>query len=67
MSMYGKNHYNIVISLQLIKINGKKKVKVNAFTVTGSSFAEKLLIQLKTQTGYQCHQVVLRGIQCDST
>ena len=23
--MYGKNHYNIVISLQLIKINGKKK------------------------------------------
>ena len=25
MSMYGKNHYNIVISLQLIKINGKKK------------------------------------------
>ena len=27
MSMYGKNHYNIVISLQLIKINGKKKNK----------------------------------------
>ena len=29
MSMYGKNHYNIckVISLQLIKINGKKKLK----------------------------------------
>ena len=25
MSMYGKNHYNIVISLQLIKTNGKKK------------------------------------------
>ena len=25
MSMYGKNHYTIVISLQLIKINGKKK------------------------------------------
>ena len=23
--MYGKKHYNIVISLQLIKINGKKK------------------------------------------
>ena len=23
MSMYGKNHHNIVISLQLIKINGK--------------------------------------------
>ena len=25
MSMYDKNHYNIVISLQLIKINEKKK------------------------------------------
>ena len=25
MSMYGKNYYNIVISLQLIKINEKKK------------------------------------------
>ena len=24
MSMYDKNHYNIVISLQLIKINEKK-------------------------------------------
>ena len=24
MSMYDKNHYNILISLQLIKINGKK-------------------------------------------
>ena len=27
MSMYDKNHYNIVISLQLIKINEKKKKK----------------------------------------
>ena len=26
--MYGKNHYNIVISLQLIKINGKKIKKI---------------------------------------
>ena len=27
MSMYGKNHYSIkVISLQLIKINGKKNI-----------------------------------------
>ena len=25
MSMYGKKHYNIVISFQLIKIKGKKK------------------------------------------
>ena len=29
MSMYDKNHYNIVISLQLIKINGKKNVQIN--------------------------------------
>ena len=27
MSMYGKNHYNIVIRLQQIKINGEKKKK----------------------------------------
>ena len=27
MSMYGKNHYNIVISLQLIKIKKLKKKK----------------------------------------
>ena len=25
MSMYDKTHYNIAVSLQLIKINGKKK------------------------------------------
>ena len=30
MSMYDKNHYNIVISLQLIKINEKKNLKVNS-------------------------------------
>ena len=31
MSMYENIHYNIVISLQLIKINGKKekKLKIN--------------------------------------
>ena len=27
MSMYGKNHYNIVISLQLIKVNEREKKK----------------------------------------
>ena len=32
MSVYGKNHHNIVISLQLIKINEKKK-KAMAFPV----------------------------------
>ena len=26
LSMYGKTHYNIVINLQLIKINEKKKI-----------------------------------------
>ena len=31
MSMYDKNHYNIVIRLQLIKISGKKKEKVVHF------------------------------------
>ena len=28
MLMHDKNHYNIVISLQLIKINEKNKIKV---------------------------------------
>ena len=32
MSMYGKNHYNIVISLQQIKIN-EKKLKKNLMRV----------------------------------
>ena len=27
MSVYDKNHYNTVISLQLIKINGKKTLR----------------------------------------
>ena len=31
MSMYGKNHYNIVISLQLIKINGKKTFYIDTY------------------------------------
>ena len=39
MSMYGKNHYNIieVISLQLIKINGKKsgvEIKQSTFLLS---------------------------------
>ena len=36
MSMYGKNHYNIVISPQLITINEKKKKK--AFTLNISDW-----------------------------
>ena len=31
MSMYGKNHYNIVISLQLIKINGKNVFSIKYY------------------------------------
>ena len=33
MSMYDKTHYNIVISLQLIKINGKKKHTLDSLSV----------------------------------
>ena len=40
MSIYDKNHYNIVISLQLIKINEKKKLRKKALLVSlnGSAF-----------------------------
>ena len=41
MSMYDKNHYNIVISLQLIKINGKKKKLFNQQTITYKSDLRK--------------------------
>ena len=34
MSMYDENHYNIVISLQLIKINEKKRKKLLAYRVS---------------------------------
>ena len=38
MSVYGKNHYNIVISLQLIRINGKKKMYwSSSFSVSPSN------------------------------
>ena len=33
MSMYGKNYYNIVISLQLIKNKWKKNKKIKAPTI----------------------------------
>ena len=36
MSMYGKNHYNIVISLQLIKIVGQKKLNNKTKQNTGT-------------------------------
>ena len=47
MSMYGKNHYNKVISLQLIKINRKKKnsigrhEKFSTFSETGKKNQEE--------------------------
>ena len=34
--MYDKNHYNIVISLQLIKINGKKKLNIQKTKIMAS-------------------------------
>ena len=33
MSMYDKTHFNTVISLQLKKINGKKKIKKYIYIV----------------------------------
>ena len=33
MSVYGKNHYNIVISLQLIKINEKQTNQKKPLTI----------------------------------
>ena len=55
MSMYDENHYNIVISLQLIKINGKKKYvvkyyvvacKLVCYTLTGK-FVHKTVYELQ--------------------
>ena len=37
MSVYGENHYNIVISLQLVKIKGKKKDYSEKHSVRKSS------------------------------
>ena len=42
MSMYGKNHYNIVISLQLIKINEKKEEIVKKLSVIGKNLLYSL-------------------------
>ena len=36
MSMYDKNHYNIVISLQLIKINEKKLLVFSNILIVNS-------------------------------
>ena len=42
MSMYDKNHYNIVISLQLIKINEKKEEIVKKLSVIGKNLLYSL-------------------------
>ena len=53
MSMYGKNHYNIVISLQLIKTNGKKKKKILKITHTHTNLIE--LINKIRKKNYESH------------
>ena len=39
MSVYDKNHYNIVISLQLIKINEKNMFFFSIYPLNGSTNA----------------------------
>ena len=41
MSVYGKKHYNKVVSLQLIKINEKKKKDVKTHFAFSSLMTEK--------------------------
>ena len=43
MSMYGKNHYNIVISLQQIKIKGKKFFLIFEMVKGLKLFVEEML------------------------
>ena len=50
MSMYDKNHYNIVISLQLIKINGKKIKMV----IGVGKFCTFIFIPGKNYCKYRC-------------
>ena len=45
MLMYGKNHYNIVIRLQLIKINEKKRFFSPLYIYTTSSLYIHLLMK----------------------
>ena len=45
MSMYGKNHYYVVISLQLIKINGKKWKKILKTTKKGQTTFKEVIKQ----------------------
>ena len=46
MSMYGKNHYNIVISLQLMKINEKKIVGSSTYFTNEETEAQKEVAKL---------------------
>ena len=59
--MYDKNHYNIVISLQLIKINGKKNspapYEVSKWVQRGSNHTSALavvtIVRHSEQTVYE--------------
>ena len=59
MSMYDKTHYNIVISLQLIKINEKKAKKKKIFT----SIFNWRISSLQYCGGF-CHTSTLIGHGC---
>ena len=48
MSMYDKNHYNIVISLQLIKINEKTKENIELGINTTIAFTFTMFQELQT-------------------
>ena len=54
MSMYDKTHYNTVVSLQLIKIDGKKKKRKNENLdmeqQTGSKLGKAFTSRLYTAT-----------------
>ena len=67
MSVYGKNHYSIVISLQLIKINENKKQK-NPISISGQELKScfKLLQAEATwehfgQMSKYCHVLSLKS------
>ena len=50
MSMYDKNHYNIVISLQLIKINEKKsEEELKSLLMKVKEESEKVGLKLNIQ------------------
>ena len=58
MSMYDKSHYNIVISLQLIKINEKKKESGEATKISSRKGNDQIYI-LKRSSSFQALSVRL--------